>query len=108
MPETRRAPRTGAGRRPWTCSTSSPGPRDDRDLDQADELDPEEIKLRASLADALHEAGALQLAEIETEKILVLDPDHIPARMMRVEQAIEAGQFDEARPELDTSWTILG
>ena len=71
-------------------------------LDQAGELDPEEIKVRAKLARAIHKAGELEIAQIETDKIVMLDPDHISARTMRVEQAIEAGQFDVARREFDT------
>ena len=50
-------------------------------------------------------AGLFPLAETEVEKILVIQPDHIPARMMRVEQAIEARRFDVARAGLDA---VLG
>ncbi len=54
------------------------------------------------MALAIQHAGDIELARVETDKILSLAPDHIPARTMRVEQAIETGRFDLARTELDT------
>jgi tetratricopeptide (TPR) repeat protein len=71
-------------------------------LNRAIEVDPEEIQIRAGLARAIQRAGELEVARIETDKLLILDPDHISARTMRVEQSIEAGQFDAARREFET------
>ncbi len=69
--------------------------------DRDDDLDAEELTVRAWYADAIHNAGELEIARIETDKILMLNPDHISARLMRIEQSIEARQFDVARLELD-------
>jgi eukaryotic-like serine/threonine-protein kinase len=69
---------------------------------RAVDLDPEESDKRARLARVIADAGATEIYRLETEKILLLDPDHIPTRTMRVEQAIETGQFDLARREFDT------
>ncbi len=65
------------------------------------EIGPEEVEPRSSLADALRRAGLFPLAEVELEKILVIQPDHIPTRMMRAEQSLELGRFADARAELD-------
>jgi serine/threonine protein kinase len=63
-------------------------------------LDAEEIDARAIIADALRQAGLLTQARAEFEKILVLKPDHIPARILRAQQAITDGRFDAARADL--------
>ena len=69
---------------------SGPACRGVGDRDLVGEIDPEEVEPRSSLADALRLAGLFPLAEAEVEKILVIQPDHIPTRMMRAEQAIAA------------------
>ena len=66
------------------------------------EIDPEELVDRADLATAIRKAGEPELAAAELGKILILDPDHIGARMTRATQAIEARQFDEALPDIET------
>ena len=66
------------------------------------DFDPEESDKRATLAREIANAGAFELYQRETDKILFLDPDHFPARTMRVEQAIHTAQFDLARRELQT------
>ena len=69
--------------------------------EEAVEVEPEELYGRAMLAAFLREAEQFPLAGAEAEKILVLQPDYLPARMMRAEQAIAGRQLDAARSELD-------
>ena len=65
------------------------------------EFDPEELVDRADLASAIRRAGEPELAAAELGKILILDPNHIGARMTRATQAVEAHQFDEAIPDIE-------
>jgi tetratricopeptide (TPR) repeat protein len=60
----------------------------------------EEIDARANIAETLRRAELLPLARAEYEKILVLDPDHIPARIHRADRAIAERRFDAARADL--------
>ena len=53
-----------------------------------------------TLAAALRQAELFPLAGAEVEKILVIQPDHIPARLFRAEQAIADRRFDAARADL--------
>ena len=73
--------------------------------DEAAGIAPEEVEARAALAGILRQDGLFPLAGAEAEKILVIQPDHIPARLLRVEQAIAARRFDAARSDLDA---VLG
>jgi tetratricopeptide (TPR) repeat protein len=70
-----------------------------------DAIDPDEVEARATLAAILSEAGLFPVAGAEADKILMIQPDHIPARLLRVEEAIAARRFDVARSELDA---VLG
>ncbi len=45
--------------------------------------------------------AALKIADAELEKILVLDPQHVTARMERMMQYLELGRYREARNDLD-------
>ena len=65
------------------------------------EIDPEELVDRADLASAIRKAGEPELAMAELGKVLILDPDHIGARMTRATQAIEARQLDEALLDIE-------
>lgn len=65
------------------------------------EIDPEELVDRADLAIALRKAGEPELAAAELGKVLILDPNHIGARMTRATQAIEAWQLDEALLDIE-------
>jgi tetratricopeptide (TPR) repeat protein len=101
-------PRKEAGPIEWAFT----GPLDIRrglarrqGVDEAIEVDPEGIYGRIMLAKFLHEAEESSLARVEIEKILVIQPDHIPARLLRAEQAIADRRFDAARAELDA---VLG
>jgi tetratricopeptide (TPR) repeat protein len=66
-----------------------------------EEIQPDEIDVRAQLARAFSQAGAPELAAAELDKILWLEPDHLAAREMRAELAIKAQRFDAARRDLD-------
>jgi tetratricopeptide (TPR) repeat protein len=68
--------------------------------DEVAGVDSEEVEARASLAVMLSNAEIFPLAGSEAEKILVIRPDHIPARLLRVEEAIAARRFDAARSDL--------
>jgi tetratricopeptide (TPR) repeat protein len=63
--------------------------------------DPGEFDARVGLATAIRQAGALDLAEAEFNKLLLLEPDHIGVRMTRAAQAIEAGRLDQALPDIE-------
>ena len=62
--------------------------------------DREDLEARAKLAEALRQARFHPLAFSEYSKVLAIQPNHIPARIARAEQAILDGQFDEARIDL--------
>ena len=53
------------------------------------------------LAVAIRKAGDAKLADLELAKILTLDPDHIPARMIRALNAAESRRFAEALRDLN-------
>ena len=65
------------------------------------EIDPEELVDCADLASAIRKAGEPELAKAELGKILVLNPDHIGARLTRATQEIEAKRFDEAFSDIE-------
>ena len=102
--------------------TAQPG----NPLVEPDEIQPEELDARASLAVTIiskartstlrdQAAGAdrtkrrahagtpdaLAIAAAELEKILVLDPQHITARMARMMQSLEQKHFQAARNDLN-------
>ncbi len=60
-----------------------------------------ELTTRYMLASTLRKAGEPDIASGENAKILILDPDHIPARMARALEAIDRRQFDQAQRDLD-------
>ncbi len=63
-------------------------------------VDPDELSTRYVLASTIRKAGQLDLAYAEIAKILRLDPDYIPARMMHAVEAIENRHYDEAQRDL--------
>jgi len=63
--------------------------------------DPDEINARGVLASAIREAGDSKLADAELAKILILDPDNIPARMIRALDALKNQRFEEALRDLN-------
>ena len=65
------------------------------------EIDPEELVDRADLASAIRKAGEPELAKAELGKILILNPDHIGARLTRATQEIEARRLDEAFSDIE-------
>jgi eukaryotic-like serine/threonine-protein kinase len=69
---------------------------------------PEEINARGALASAFRKAGEHRLADAELAKILILDPDNIPARMIRALDAIEKERIEEALRDLDAILTHPG
>jgi serine/threonine protein kinase len=94
----------------------------DDPLLEPDRLDAQELKSRALLATTISQAGAdavreaaapgrsanrspktraLALAARELDKILALEPGHVPARLVRMSQSLEEGRFAEARQDLD-------
>ncbi len=65
----------------------------------------DEIDTRTGLAEKLHGAGRPELALKELEKVLVeLAPDQLVSRIFRAQLAIEAGQFDQARRDLEVAF----
>ena len=65
------------------------------------DVDPSELNTRYMLASTLRKAGERVIALSENAKILILDPDHIPARMTRALDAIDGQQFGQAERDLD-------
>lgn len=55
----------------------------------------------ALLARAVRQAGEHELAAVESDKILILKPDHIGVRMTRATQALEAGRLDDAYGDIE-------
>jgi serine/threonine protein kinase/tetratricopeptide (TPR) repeat protein len=68
----------------------------------------EEIDARGALAWAIRSAGDSELADAELAKILILDPDNIPARMTHALNALEKHRDEEALSDLDAVLTHLG
>jgi hypothetical protein len=68
---------------------------------QQKEVDPRELDARTVLASAIGDAGEFELAQVEFSKVLVLDPNNLPARFARIAQASEARRFDLAGRDLD-------
>jgi serine/threonine protein kinase/tetratricopeptide (TPR) repeat protein len=66
------------------------------------DLDRDELDARIVLAEDIRKAGAPTIAADEVDKILVLDPNHLAARIERTMQAVGLGHFDRARAEMDT------
>jgi hypothetical protein len=66
------------------------------------DVDPEELATRAQLASRIIAAGEVDLAALELDKILILEPDQIEARMNRVILSIDARRFEEAQRDLDS------
>jgi tetratricopeptide (TPR) repeat protein len=76
------------------------GPAGRRGRESITPVDSEEIDDRANIAEALFRAELFPLARAEYEKVLVLKPDHIPARIQRAEHEIAERRFDAARADL--------
>ena len=70
------------------------GPTDTRTVD------PAELSARFMLESSIRQAGESDVASAENAKILLLDPDFIPARMARAIEAIELRRFDEAQRDV--------
>ena len=64
-------------------------------------VDPDDLSARYKLAESIRKAGESDLASAENAKILVLDPEYIPARMARARESIEHGRFGEAERDLN-------
>jgi serine/threonine protein kinase len=84
-----------------TAPDLRPGPARRLGRDEVAGIDPLEVEARATLAVLLSKDELFPLAGAEAEKILMIQPDHITARLLRVEEAIAARRFDAARSELD-------
>ena len=69
-------------------------------LTEGSAVDSGELITRYILASIIRKSGDLALAAAENAKILCLDPDHIPARMLRAVEAIERRKFGEAQRDL--------
>jgi serine/threonine protein kinase/tetratricopeptide (TPR) repeat protein len=95
-------------------------------LSLPEEVPPEDLDARVNLAWTLTEAGqwrpgdasaggghqvlsapdrerALSLAAAECDKVLALDPGHLPARFTRMTQALEQGRYEQARADLEAA-----
>ncbi len=64
-------------------------------------VDPSELSKRLVLASKIRNAGDRDLAANEYAKVLMLDPDHLPARTSRALEAIEDKRFGEAQRDLE-------
>jgi serine/threonine protein kinase len=63
-------------------------------------VDLDDLSTRYKLAVSIRKAGKPDVAAAEIAKILVLDPDYIPARMARAVDAIKRRRFREAERDL--------
>ena len=64
-------------------------------------IDPSELNTRYMLASTIRKSGEQAIASGEYAKILILDPDHIPARMTRALEAINGRHFAQAECDFD-------
>ncbi len=71
-------------------------------------VDADEFNARLIIARKIREAGNMELAMVEFTKALVIDPDHLAARMERALLAIETGRYDDAGRDLDRVLTHPG
>ena len=71
-------------------------------------VNPEEINARGVLASAIRKVGDSKLADSELAKILILDPDNIPARMIRALDALKNERFEAALRDLNSILTQPG
>jgi tetratricopeptide (TPR) repeat protein len=83
----------GTSRGDWTAELEAEGKHKG--------ADPDDLDARAVLASLIRDAGELELASAEFEKILVLDPDHILGLWMHALQANDSHQFDRAGRDFD-------
>ncbi|MGO9921842.1 MAG: protein kinase domain-containing protein [Isosphaeraceae bacterium] len=65
------------------------------------DVDADELNARLTIAQQIRAAGDIELAMAEFTKALLIDPDHLAARMERSLLAIDLGRFDDARRDLD-------
>jgi eukaryotic-like serine/threonine-protein kinase len=65
------------------------------------EVDLDDLSTRYQLAVSIRKAGKPEVASAENAKILVLDPEYIPARVARAREAIERHRFGEAERDLN-------
>ncbi len=82
-------------------SRLSEGSAGREDALEVGELSPEELDARTFLATEIYDAGDHELAAAEFGKVLLVDPDHLAARFARGLRAVKAGEFDQARHDLD-------
>ncbi len=61
-------------------------------------VDPGELNVRLVLASKIHNSGARELASSEYAKVLMLDPDDIPARTIRALEEIENKSLGAGSP----------
>jgi serine/threonine protein kinase len=64
-------------------------------------LDPDDLDARAVLAAAIHKAGGRVIAAAELDKIFVVAPDQLRARLTHMMQELEEHHWDAARADLD-------
>jgi eukaryotic-like serine/threonine-protein kinase len=64
-------------------------------------VDPDELITRLALASKIQNAGDPELASTEYAKVLMLDPDHIPARTIRALEEIKNKRFEQAHHDLE-------
>jgi len=72
------------------------------------DVEADELNARSKLAENIREAGDIELATAEFTKVLLIDPDNLPARMHRALLAMESGRFDDAGRDLDRVLTNPG
>jgi tetratricopeptide (TPR) repeat protein len=65
------------------------------------DIDPDDLDTRAALAAAIYKAGGLAIAATELDKILMLDPNQLRARIAHMTQELELNHFSAARDDLD-------
>jgi serine/threonine protein kinase/tetratricopeptide (TPR) repeat protein len=64
-------------------------------------VEADELNARLDVARKIRVAGDIELAHAEFSKVLVFDPDHLPARMERALLAIERSRFNEAARDIE-------